>query len=369
MATKKKGLLAAAGAAAASGGGGGSTTSDPHVNTEAFNYAYVAMYDDHMPVKFSISSSGVYTSPTQMTDTSNGFRPSAMAMDYVNELLYVYNTGNSKITVHDVSDPASSPATPSVAYYDTAKTYGGLELVIDDVNGLLFAGSNTNSYGVAILDASSPTSLSFSGAYSSNYIYDMALDTANEIVYAISATTLTIYKIDYSTPSSPSLISSLYIHPDVTNPGNAQYDATNEVLYVVSNGTTKFVAYDVSGTGISKLGDFTLGSGGYSVSLDVANEVAYVSDASALRAIDISNPSSMSSLSTLSTAKSGFSSQIDFVNEILYLSNYTQNKVTSVDISNPSSLTLLNSYASASYTDNCRYIKLGYQETPCLYIE
>lgn len=368
MATKKKGLLAAAGTAAASGGGG-STTSDPHVNTEAFNYAYVAMYDDNLPVRFSISSSGVYTYSAQMTDSSNGFRPSAMAMDYANELLYVYQAGNSKISVHDVSDPASSPATPSLAYYDTAKVYTGLELVIDDVNGLLFAGSNTNSYGVAILDASSPTSLSFSGAYQSNYIYDMALDTANQIVYAISATDYTLYKIDYSTPSSPSLISSLYIGSDIATPGNAQYDATNEVLYVVSNGTTKFVAYDVSGTGISKLGDFTLGSGGFSVSLDVANAVAYVSDASALRAIDISNPSSMSSLSTLSTASNGFDSQIDFVNEILYLSNYTQNKVTSVDISNPSSLSLLNSYANASITDNCRYIKLGYQELPCLYIE
>ena len=266
--------------------------------------------------------------------------------------------GENEATTLDLTDPLGITQVSAInnesGFNDPSFNAAGF-----DKTNLIGICSNAVSDKIVFTDASNPSSFSVNGsydniAYINNPRSEIAVDSANEVCFVTSASTptarsgKTIQVLDYSTISSPTLGTFFDLGTDGnSNRYGTTIDETNQVLY--STTANRIYAYDVSdlaGSGIVELDNYfnTNFGGARGMVVDVANEVLYVCNYTAdkLVSVDISDTSNLAILDNVTDAtnlNNAYTVELDTYRNLAFV-YCVGGAINCIDISDPSNMVL-----------------------------
>lgn len=282
----------------------------------------------------------------------------AQGVDIAGDYAYVVSNQADRLTVIDISNPASPSIVGSVTdpYLNNARDVavaGSYAFVVSNVAGRITAIDISNPASPSVAD--SLWSLSLGGP--------QGLTVAGNYAYVVTSTNRLVV-VDISDPANLSEAGVLY---DSTNISNA-YDVVvaGDHAYVASYSGSRLTVVDISDpaspsvTGSANSADL---SGASSVA--VAGDYAYVAALSGkLTVVDISNPASPAQVGTIA---SDSATKVAVAGDYAYVTNFSTDSLTVIDISNPASPsevdsitgTNLNGPRSVAVSGNYAYVASG----------
>lgn len=259
----------------------------------------------------------------------------------------------SNVRVLDVQDVENMTVTSSTSAgvlvnFQTVRT-------ISDGTYLYVANGKYNNAAINSYDVSDETSISLADTVQSNALLnglsDISADWDNDFLFVCTANNYDLHVYDISDPTDMVKVQTYTNSTNAGYPYSTVVDSANLNVYLInySRGKLASFSYDASSGALTHLSTLSNASlDGLYQAIDLDNQVIYVMDLlqNRLTSVDISNPSSMSVLDYISIPGSGFYVTLDVGRQLAFVG---RDDINCIDISDPSNLTLL---STISITDN-----------------
>jgi len=291
------------------------------------------------------------TNPTNITHEGNFAQsllnePEKLGYSEGSNFLVVGGVSGNRIATFDMSDPTNAVAA------------GGFDFT---VLGLTMAPSGNHVYagrqssgGIYAFSISASGALSFFTAYSPTGGFDFA---TTGFVFAYDAARDDIFgggdltydraaALNVVTPTSFSLVSN-FNNVAYNNVIRAKHDDAEKILFtLIDESPYRFAATNTTNpSSLSVLSSVDVGTGVMDFDIDPVNKKAYVLTNTALRSVNYSTPSSISVLQTLTVGSSNRG--ISYHDGYVFITE-AGGTVRAVDVSNPSSMVLADTLSGLS---------------------
>jgi 6-phosphogluconolactonase (cycloisomerase 2 family) len=226
---------------------------------------------------------------------------------------------------------------------------------ISDGTYLYVANGKYNNAALNSYDVSDETSISLADSIQSNSIFNglthISADWDNDFLFASTANNYDLHVYDISDPTDMVKVDTYTNSTNAPYPSGTVVDSANLNVYLLnfSRGKLASFSYNASSGALTHLSTLSNASlDGLYPAIDLDNEVVYVMDIlqKRLTSVDISNPSSMSVLDYISIPGSGYYTALDVGRQLAFVG---RDEINCIDISDSSNLTLL---STISITDN-----------------
>lgn len=327
------------------------------VSNNFFNRALASVGIDE---SFNLFVDGAYS------DTATA-RATGVAYDSATQVVYLVSNGGDSISAIDVSTPGSPSLLDS--FQPSSFGAGFVSVAIDTTNEVGYATiyDTAGTSDLVSFDISDPSNLSELDIFSGKgYAWGLSVDLANGVAYIVQRDRdRFVQAVNISNPSSLYLLSSVGLSSDSVDRLTFcdLYTAAGKESLIVCGDQGRIWSVDVgSPSSISEDHRANFSDGAtYGVVVDTANSVAYLAayGASIVRAIDVSNPSSLSSIGTVSLSGGPYSVQLDRNNDVLYAAgDSTGDHLSSIDVSTPASMSVIDTIVDAASFRNVYSIAL-----------
>ena len=259
----------------------------------------------------------------------------------------------SNVRVLDVQDVENITVTSSTSAGALVNGYS-VDAISDDTY-LYVANGKYNNAALNSYDVSDETNISLADSIQSNSIFNglshIAGDWDNDFLFVSTSNNYDLHVYDISDPTNMVKVQTYTNSTTAPYPFSTVVDSANLNVYLLnfSRGKLSSFSYDASSGALTHLSTLSNASlDGLYQAIDLDNQVIYVMDIlqRRLTSVDISNPSSMSVLDYISIPGGGNYVALDVGRQLAFVGKDT---IHCIDISDPSNLTQL---STIGITDN-----------------
>jgi|11_taG_2_1085331.scaffolds.fasta_scaffold00580_4 hypothetical protein len=180
--------------------------------------------------------------------------------------------------------------------------------------------------------------------------YASSVDSTRDLAFYCNVLADELTCVDFSDISNVSVEDSIASSTYIDFPRGVAADPTTEIVYVSGQTPNYFNAVDYSTpSSLSITSSLATTYGGDKIVLDTARDTAFMKAGGRLTSINISNPASMSERTTLVSSTNMNTAgglAIDTTKDLVFTGHYSNDKVTVIDTSNVASLSVISSLNS-----------------------
>jgi hypothetical protein len=313
--------------------------------------AYVSTNVSNSSLQLSVGGNGtptgqLYVSGTVPTSILGSAGTSKSALAVQGKYAYMADQSNSKLTIYDLSNPASPTLVSNVA----SGTAGCTTPISIAVSGKYAYLGNDCNFSLTVFDISNPASpVNVSGdvpLFSAVAGDPNDLFVSGRYLYAVTSggAPNQLQVIDIANPAMPVQVGAVTI-----GASNAVYVAGN-YAYVANYGNNRLEIINISNPAspsiVSNVPITGSGSGPWDVY--VQGKYAYVAGRGNLQIVDISNPASGSIVGTYTPAGGAGPYSVYVQGRYAYFTDTANNAIYTVDVSNPASPSLVGNLSTGS---------------------